>query len=412
MLEPSALALMKPKNKGLRDQSVVRVRPRTRRRLGVLLVSFAVLLLVLEGAVRVRQWAKYGATFTFYHLEHHEASGLEIPKPGDVSGPVRINSLGFRGPEIERPKPDGRLRLAFLGGSTTFCAEVSSELESWPHLVTRGLANDNPQVGFDYVNGGAAGYSTTESSLNLEHRVAPLEPDVIVIYHATNDLTKDTRLLATTQGLYEVEEDQGSWLGDRWLTYHLLEKNLKFLSRKKKGEGEGRPFEYDAASTSKSFERRLGELIDDAKAVAPVVAVATFSNQARPEHSPERQREACSSSLFYMPFMSVPGILEGFAEYNRVIRRVAAEKGVLVIEGENDIPGDLTHFTDSVHFTDAGSRKMAARVLTALRSSPEIRALIEAKENEALFLSPKSKVGRAEEAPTDDPALSGLGMTR
>jgi len=72
-----------------------------------------------------------------------------------------------------------------------------------------------------------------------------------------------------------------------------------------------------------------------------------------------------------MPFMTPEGLLAAYARYNDVIRDVASEAGAQLIDGEHDIPGDDRHFTDSVHFTDAGSQAMAARVtgrLTAVRS--------------------------------------------
>ena len=119
-----------------------------------------------------------------------------------VSIDIEINSLGFRGPEIAVPKPAGVLRIAFLGASTTFCAEVCSDRAAWPHLVIENLKTVSPGQSFDYINAGVPGYLASTSMQNLVHRVAPLEPDIIVIYHATNDLAAETRKLAIEQGLY------------------------------------------------------------------------------------------------------------------------------------------------------------------------------------------------------------------
>jgi hypothetical protein len=48
----------------------------------------------------------------------------------------------------------------------------------------------------------------------------------------------------------------------------------------------------------------------------------------------------------------------------------------LLIEGEDDIPGDPRHFFDTVHFTDEGSRLQANRVSAALANDSTIRALL------------------------------------
>ena len=112
------------------------------------------------------------------------------------------------------------------------------------------------------------------------------------------------------------------------------------------------------------------------------MAVATFSHQARADQPSEVRREACRSSLYYMPYLTPDDVLLLFAEYNRVIREVAAEEGALLIGGEDAIPGDSVHFNDSVHFKDPGARKMAERVSTALAESPDFRALVERKASE------------------------------
>ena len=53
----------------------------------------------------------------------------------------------------------------------------------------------------DYVNAGVPGYGLDSVLRNLEHRVRPLRPEIIVIYEATNDLSFDTYELAKRLGL-------------------------------------------------------------------------------------------------------------------------------------------------------------------------------------------------------------------
>ena len=76
-----------------------------------------------------------------------------------------------------------------------------------------------------------------------------------------------------------------------------------------------------------------------------------------------------------MPYMTTAGLLAGFDEYNRIIRDIARHQGVVLIEGELEIPGDREHFVDSVHFNDKGSRAMARRVGRALMSSERFEKL-------------------------------------
>jgi hypothetical protein len=150
------------------------------------LVLISLILLIAEGAIRVRQTLKYGSSKTiedFYTVDPRIE--LRVPIPGMISGPITINTLGFRGPEFAVPKPPKTLRLAFLGASTVWCAE---------------------------------------------HRIAPLEPDVSVIYHAANELSGEMRELAVANGLIpNVQLYERSWLAHYSLLWNLVEKNLRVI---------------------------------------------------------------------------------------------------------------------------------------------------------------------------------------
>jgi lysophospholipase L1-like esterase len=349
-----------------------------------ILVGLAIALAVLvavsaEVAIRVRQTRTYGTAATvenFYRLD--ERMDLRVPIPNLRIGHVATNSLGFRGPEIQVPKPGGTVRIAFLGASTTWCAEVSSNDMAWPHIVTEELRRDFPRAAIDYVNGGVPGYVMKSSLKNLQYRVAPLEPDVIVIYDATNDMSVELRELAAAKGLIRKPQvEPPSWLADHSLLWNLAEKNFRIWVAQHKAEANVGRLEVDPASLGERFRRDLTELVRAAQQQARVVAVATFSTQLRAGQDAEQQLRASASALYYMPFMSTSGLLASYDRYNRIIREVAAATGVVLIDGENDIAGDPRHFTDTVHFTDAGSKAMAGRVSRTLAQQPKVRALLQ-----------------------------------
>jgi GDSL-like Lipase/Acylhydrolase family len=172
--------------------------------LTVLVISF-VLLLGAEAAVRVRDFVKHG---NFWGIDEtyeiDPATGLRIPVPNGHFGPIHINSFGFRGPAIAQEKPPGGLRIAFLGGSTTFCGEVSSEAMTWPALVQKALRERWPGLSIDYINAGVPGYTIRSLLPALEKRVAQFKPDIIVIYEAINDLSANSYDLAHEQGVAPV----------------------------------------------------------------------------------------------------------------------------------------------------------------------------------------------------------------
>jgi GDSL-like lipase/acylhydrolase family protein len=345
-------------------------------RLVVLGIAVLVALLLLEGAVRVRQWMRYGTTKAdAVELVTDPSTGLRIARPHMDTGRVQTNSLGFRSPELEAPKPRGRVRLAFLGGSTTFCAEVSSNAVTWPALVMKKLETRYPDVSFDYVNAAEPGYGVASSLKNFRLRVARLQPDFVLYYEASNDFSMDTRELARRRGLFHEDADQPSALARVSSAWGLIEKNL--LYRRRVAESRiGRRLVYDPDSLARGFEARLVELVRTARETAPLCALATFSHKVRRDQPPVVQLQACTSSLYYSPYMSVAGLLDGWDAYNRAIANAARETGAVLIPGDETIPGDDVHFADSVHFKDAGSVLQAERIANALIASPEFNRLL------------------------------------
>lgn len=348
----------------------------------VLLVVFLMLALT-EGAVRLRQWVKYGhygQLDAIYAVD--QETGLRVPVANASTRTISINSSGFRGPAIKQPKPVGTLRFAFLGASTTFCAEVSGDELTWPYLVTQAVQDATPDINIDYVNGAVPGYTVESSLRNLRKRVVPLQPDVIVIYHATNDLSRETRSLASEQGIYkDGSAEEKSWLAEYSLLWYLVEKNLRLNDLQRDAVDDKRRLVFSPAALGAQFRKELTWLVMEAREVARIVVLATFSHQVRPEQTPEQQLIAARSSLYYMPFMTPHGLIEAFTQYNEIIRDVALETGAVLIEGETAIPGDSEHFNDSVHFKDTGSRAMARRISEFLLKSTEFQTLVDGKRS-------------------------------
>jgi lysophospholipase L1-like esterase len=341
-------------------------------------VVLVLLLLGAEAAVRVRQHLKYGSVATLEEQFTVDSMlNLRVPVAGFSRGHVSVNSLGFRGPEIAVPKPTGTVRLAFLGASTTWCAEVSSNEQVWTHLVTEELSRAFPAVRFDYINAGVPGYTLESILTNYVHRVAPLQPDVVVIYEAANNLSGEMRHLAARRGIISTEKlEFGSWPGRYSLLWNLVEKNLKVLAAQRIARSENQRLEVDPRTLGAGYKEALTRVVRAAQQQARLVAVATFSVQPRRDQSPQRQMQASSSALFYMPFLHPETIIGAYERYNEIVREVAKETGALLIDGENDIPGDPVNFNDSVHVTDMGSKAMADRIARALKTSPRLKELL------------------------------------
>ena len=166
-------------------------------------------------------------------------------------------------------------------------------------------------------------------------------------------------------------------------------KNLQIKKAQKDAAGTSERLEFSSGDLGENFRKYMTQLINTAKEISDIVAVATFSYQIRPEQTTEQQLAASASALYYMPFMDPQGLIEAFRRYNQIIAEVADETGAILIEGEMLIPGNDEFFNDTVHFKDAGSRLMAERVSEALLKSPGFRYLVEQKKSVSQSVSPR-----------------------
>ncbi|HZQ78757.1 MAG TPA: SGNH/GDSL hydrolase family protein [Acidimicrobiia bacterium] len=113
------------------------------------------------------------------------------PFPVEFRGQVRINSLGFRGPEVTPVAPGGR-RVLLLGDSQAAGFEVNED-QTYAAL-TAGKLTATLGVPVQVENGGIRGYGTDQSLLWYEEHLRSLHPDLVVFHATGNDPEDDTTL--------------------------------------------------------------------------------------------------------------------------------------------------------------------------------------------------------------------------
>jgi lysophospholipase L1-like esterase len=345
--------------------------------LASLFVSLLVLAGLAELIVRIRAQIRYGSGFFGIEQLYRESAALGIRElvPSTTAGNIHINSLGFRGPEIATPKASSTTRIAFLGGSTTLCAEVSDDADAWPAVTVERLRRQLTKRDFDYINGGVPGYTTRDSRRAFEARIVRHTPDIAVIYHATNDLARNSVSAAARQHVDTAHlHDRGmTWVGQYSLLWYLVEKNLRIRSTQQTAARKTSEFVADIPLLARQFEADLRALVAGVQAAGPRVVLVTIATRLRRDQSPAEQSIAAASALYYVPFMTPADLVESYAAYNDVIRRVASDLGLLLIEAELAIPADALHFADTVHFTDRGSHRLGELVADALMAGPALR---------------------------------------
>lgn len=322
----------------------------------------------------VREVASKAAMFRI-----DRSSGLRRARPNVSFGAVSTNALGFRGPNIEPKKPEGTIRIAFMGSSGTFDRFVSGNDACWPHLVWSRLQKAHPNVRIDYVNAGHPGYFTRQMMKMFEDHIARLEPDVVLIYG--NDLNADSAYLARTSKIYSGVHVRPSRLAKRWRLWGKVEQNLTFARRMLSVYSSEKKLKIDPQELTRQYRTRLENLIGLCRATAPVVAVVSGGGRLQRDQRRWQQYRASITNVYYMPYMSITGMIEAREAYQRAQIDTAEKTGCGLIDLAEAIPPDGAHYVDSTHFTDAGSRRMAETVSESLLVNPEFLSLMAQNED-------------------------------
>jgi lysophospholipase L1-like esterase len=110
-------------------------------------------------------------------------------KPG-IYGKKTVNQHGFVStPEINLEKDESKVRIVFLGGSST--AGMGFNLdddETWPWKTVKILEKRNLEVDIDFINAALGAYTSFDSYGRLWSRIRFFNPDVIVVNHAWNEM--------------------------------------------------------------------------------------------------------------------------------------------------------------------------------------------------------------------------------
>ena len=98
------------------------------------------------------------------------------------------NAYGWRGPDVPLNKPAGRIRIAFVGASTTL--DAHGDPFSYPEYVGRWLREwsgvRHPSVSFDVVNAGREGILSNSIAAVVRDELLPVRPDLVVYYEGAN----------------------------------------------------------------------------------------------------------------------------------------------------------------------------------------------------------------------------------
>jgi lysophospholipase L1-like esterase len=290
------------------------------------------------------------------------------------------NSLGFRGPDPPRDF-DRRLTILTIGGSTTECLFLSDG-RTWTDVMARILAARRSDLWVN--NAGLDGQSSYGHLVLLRNFVVAMHPDIALFLVGANDVGLDRPVAYDTalvpqrprwRHIVDVVIDHSELLG--------LAQNLGRAARARhQGFGHSQidpaaapTLVMDPETMERTANKYRGYLDGYAERLTRIVDMCQTAGirpvlLTQPALFGDTKDAATGVDL---ATIQVNGRGNGSLEWrllemvNDVTRRVAATKGVLLIDVAREMPKDSRLFYDFLHFTNEGAVRVGTIVASHLQ---------------------------------------------
>ncbi len=320
--------------------------------LALLEIGTRVWLNTLASADDFRRYALYSEIdpSVFRWTAHHYLN--YYPSPHYNKDGTYHNSLGFRNDEFSVAKPKRVYRIVVIGGSTVYTEKVKDNDKTFSAQLEDILRN---QYGYDKVqviNAGVPGYNTWESLINLEFRVLDLAPDLVIIYHNTNDVHTRLVLPETYRGDNIGARQQWSEPSIEWWEQSVA---LRIVSRKQRWTRQVRLADFVDASTTLEnsggdpsavlqqnrpiyFQRNIANMIAIARENGVKVMLATWA------YSPH-----------FGDYASRDYYQQTYEEHNDIIRQFNTSHHLPIFDFATLMPQTEDFWADGRHVNEKGA---------------------------------------------------------
>jgi lysophospholipase L1-like esterase len=300
---------------------------------------------------------------------------------------ILVDNHGFLSntPFLEYPKSSNEIRIATIGASTTASVNLSYN-ENWPGYLGTLVQKALPDKKIRIINAGIPGFDSAQSIGNLALRVIPFNPDIVIIYHAYNDLKAIRKnvtfkpdyshLHTKPYGIYK-KPNFFIRLLDHSMFYVRLRQQYRDYNQevqkledvKNERQGKSNRLDEIPQEARETFEQHIRSLVSIAKAQGAYVILssfATFNNPKLDYSDPEvfkplnkLHKKQLYALMHFTPGLTIKAIFEGINSYNEILRKIALQEKTGWVDNASLIPHENQYFVDRVHFSRKGAAQMA-----------------------------------------------------
>ena len=295
------------------------------------------------------------------HLKLHNDTTLIYPD----SVVVRVDENGFIKPASVHEDPE--LSIVFLGGSTTLC-KMMGEQQRFPYLAAQ-MLGQKKALKVNGYNAGRSGKDIIFSLNKLLNVVVPMKPEAVVLMHNQNDLVM--LLYARSYWSSEVRpkiESFGRVHNHRYTLRYMKPKNGIFPNLRMAVENtvmqyglppqhqdewasvRGKKVDIDTSLVYRDFRSALESFVMTCQSwdILPILMTQQNRITGLEEGSSELHRnlgkQLTDKGISYEEFQSL------YVRMNEIIREVAEEHRLLLIDLDKTIPRTSEYMYDLSHF--------------------------------------------------------------
>ena len=283
---------------------------------------------------------------------------------------IRINSLGFRGKEIDltKAKKQNNIRIWAIGGSTTFDIYARNNEETWPALLETYLQEAHKNLKIDVINAGVPGEIYWGSIKDFETHYKDLRPDFVILYHGPNDL----RQVSSTP-MQNPDAHNSNQKGPTESLVHSLLSNqewalIRVLRRTLQPMQPLQPHWQSRSVTPhmiNDLEGRVNQMLRTAQQRRVKPILATHALRAQTGDKGEIARKRVAESAQHLQLMPEQ-VISGFASYNNMMKNIAQKRNLPLADIRSAINEDDKNWGDATHFRLNGSELAAKEFFTTI----------------------------------------------
>lgn len=332
------------------------------RAVGVAVCVAAGLLMLGEIALQIRAHVRMGESVFSLMLGRttyvrHPSLDIRILRPSSVIGGskqvIKSNRFGLRNEEFDPRTPPGETRIALLGASSVLGTYAPTNADTSSTALER-LLNATPSPHrFRVVNAGLGGTTIHDQSTILAEMLPNLGISLVIWYPGSNDI--GCRANAADPGSNSIRLP---WPGlPSWVVSgDMIVKNTAWVRRGINVTHTILTPSFDIAATRSSIDRGISMAREQGLSVVLVTAATSFRSSMEAEVIAKR----ASSALFFRPCYSGPELAAAIDALNDLIRGLARERHVPLIDAANLMPPELHFFGDASHFSVTGEQAFAS----------------------------------------------------